>query len=97
MHYHPPDILNLYPICDNNPFTFSLTSPWISISPFFADPPTPHFDLSVLPKSDKSSSEPTKPVIRVTFFPFLCFLSFISPIHISAKKRFLKFKRPRKS
>ena len=64
-HYEP---------CSNTIHTLN-EFPCTIISPSLAVPPTPHFDLSSLANSFKSSSFPTKPSTSVTSLPALCFRS----------------------
>ena len=49
--------------------TLARRSPWMIISPSFAEPPTPHFTFKSFPKAVRSSEVPRNPVIKVTIFP----------------------------
>ena len=68
----------VYPSFFNISMIFSLNSPWISISPSFTLPPTPHFVFSSLPSSFISSSLPTKFFTMVTVFPPRWFFSMLT-------------------
>ena len=58
-----------YPSAFNISTTRARRSPWITISPSLAEPPTPHLFFRIRASSFKSSWLPTKPFTNVTVLP----------------------------